>query len=343
MSRAELADAVNTWLAANTNRHGALTEEYIARLEQGRVRWPGREYRAGIRAVLRAATDHHLGFRPSNRRPVSPLAAVPDLSEAVVTPDGRQRLAYVAEKPCRVDRAALDSLAAILAQQRRLEDAIGAAPLVGPVRNYLTVLKAMVLNAQGPLRSAVVDVAAQWAQFTAWLYAATDQFDLSGKWFDRTLEWATEVGNQTMISTVLGFKGHLAWRNDHIGAMIGLSKAAQRDGTVYVGQLAFAAMQEARGHAMAGDCEACDRKMDDASLWAEQFNEHADEAPPWIYYQSPALFTLQRGLINSYLVGRNGVSSDYLTAGLDALPPRDRESQWTGFYRQRLATVQAML
>ncbi|MGH3621876.1 MAG: helix-turn-helix transcriptional regulator [Sciscionella sp.] len=88
LSRQELADAVNAWLAVNTTRCGALDEDYIGRLEQGRVRWPGRDYRAGFRAVLGAPSDAALGFRPWNRRPLRPLPDVPEPAEARVATDG---------------------------------------------------------------------------------------------------------------------------------------------------------------------------------------------------------------------------------------------------------------
>jgi hypothetical protein len=50
MSRQELAEAVNAWCVAHTHRAGALDEHYIGRLEQGRVRCPGRDYRAAFRS-----------------------------------------------------------------------------------------------------------------------------------------------------------------------------------------------------------------------------------------------------------------------------------------------------
>ncbi|MEV0050686.1 hypothetical protein AB0H34_09365 [Saccharopolyspora shandongensis] len=65
MSRAELAEAVNAWVAQHTRRAGALDAHYIARLERGAVRCPGRDYRAGFRAVLGAADDAELGFSTS--------------------------------------------------------------------------------------------------------------------------------------------------------------------------------------------------------------------------------------------------------------------------------------
>ncbi|MGH3623896.1 MAG: hypothetical protein ACRDQ5_19245 [Sciscionella sp.] len=75
LSRQELAEAVNAWCAVHGTA-GALDEHYIGRLEQGRVRWPGRDYRAAFRAVL-GASDAELGFTPSHRRPVRPLAGYP--------------------------------------------------------------------------------------------------------------------------------------------------------------------------------------------------------------------------------------------------------------------------
>lgn len=81
MSSAELAEAINRWVEANSSAHGALDEHYVGRLERGKVTWPGQHYRAGFRAVLGATTDADLGFFPSNRRPVTPLAAVLDDSE----------------------------------------------------------------------------------------------------------------------------------------------------------------------------------------------------------------------------------------------------------------------
>ena len=62
LSRVELAEAVNDWLYRNTGRCGALDGNYIARLERGAVRRPGRDYRAGFRAVLGATDDVELGF-----------------------------------------------------------------------------------------------------------------------------------------------------------------------------------------------------------------------------------------------------------------------------------------
>ncbi|GAA3143567.1 catechol 2,3-dioxygenase-like lactoylglutathione lyase family enzyme [Kribbella aluminosa] len=64
MSRAELADAVCTWLWETTEAKYELDGHYLAKLERGAVRWPGAAYRAGLRHVLNVEDDSELGFVP---------------------------------------------------------------------------------------------------------------------------------------------------------------------------------------------------------------------------------------------------------------------------------------
>ena len=68
MTRAELADAVNAWLWETTGRRFELDDHLIGKWERGVVRYPIREYRAALRAVLGVDTDAELGFRPPTRR-----------------------------------------------------------------------------------------------------------------------------------------------------------------------------------------------------------------------------------------------------------------------------------
>ena len=69
MSRRELAEAINAWLYRTHNIVITTDGRYIARLERGRRHWPPPLYRAGLRAVLGAATDAELGLYYAGRRP----------------------------------------------------------------------------------------------------------------------------------------------------------------------------------------------------------------------------------------------------------------------------------
>ncbi|MCX9192643.1 transcriptional regulator [Carbonactinospora thermoautotrophica] len=262
-------------------------------------------------------------------------------------PDTEERLRKAVQQPRRVDTAVVDSLAVTLAAQRRLEDAIGSVPLVEPITTHLAVIEDLVRDARGPLRPRVLDVAAQWAQFCGWLHTANGRLAPARAWFDRASEWALEAGDRNMVATALSFKGHVAWLAGHVGPVIGLSQAAQRDRSVYVGQLTYDALQEARGHALAGDRAAAERKIGEAGELAARTAEYDGEVPPWQYYRLPAFFALEQGLVYRYLGQEDPASNqravDLLTAGLTGLPDEMRGAEWTGDYRCQLvlAHIQA--
>jgi transcriptional regulator with XRE-family HTH domain len=124
-----------------------------------------------------------------------------DAAARILNADDRDRLTYVAGKPRSVDPATLTSLAAVLAESRRMEDQLGARIMLQPTLGYLRMLETLTLDAHGPIRPDVVDLAGQWAQFTGWLHAATDQISIANRWFDRTLEWALESNDLDLQAT----------------------------------------------------------------------------------------------------------------------------------------------
>lgn len=255
------------------------------------------------------------------------------------------RLLYAARHPRRIDRAAVDDLAAMLAHNRRLEDNIGSTALLAPTVEQLRTVEQLANEARGDIRPHVVDMAAQWAQFAGWLHASTSQHKHAGGYYDRALEWAVETNNQNMVSEVLSLKGRLAWKTKKVPAMIGLSQAAQRTENAFPGQHAMSAAQEARGHAMAGDGDETDRKLDEAVTLADQAAEHPEDSPPWLYYHSPAFFALQRGLAYRYLgrddSARNQQAIELLAAGLDGLDDGERYSEWAAEHMYELAMTHA--
>lgn len=62
MSRQDLADLVNAYLAKQNVRHAPLDGGYIGKLERGVHRWPQQAYRDAFRAILGVANDADLGF-----------------------------------------------------------------------------------------------------------------------------------------------------------------------------------------------------------------------------------------------------------------------------------------
>jgi len=259
-----------------------------------------------------------------------------------LTPDDEERLIQAARRPGRTDLAVVESLATILAAQRRLEDVIGSEPLLKPVGAQLATIERLVTEARGHVRPRVLDVAAQWAQFDAWLHASVRRLTKADQLYDRAIVWATEAGNADMVATAFNMKGHTAWLRREVAPMVGLSEAAQRDKRTSPGVRALAVQQEARGLAILGDAAGTDRKLDEAHELTLQAAEHPEDEPPWIYFFSPDMLTMQHGRAYRYL-GRHTEAVELLTAGLDELSAEVRGAEWVAYYRLDLArSLQAL-
>ncbi|MGH3767272.1 MAG: XRE family transcriptional regulator [Pseudonocardiaceae bacterium] len=66
LSRQELAELANAWIWDHHHKVVELGANYIGKLEQGVIRWPGKLYREALRAIL-GSTDAALGFVNARR------------------------------------------------------------------------------------------------------------------------------------------------------------------------------------------------------------------------------------------------------------------------------------
>ncbi|MCK9903175.1 hypothetical protein CC117_09735 [Parafrankia colletiae] len=72
LTRQELAERVNRWIYEQDQTITEIDANYIGKLERGMIRWPQHRYREALRAILRAETDHELGFRRPARHQEAP-------------------------------------------------------------------------------------------------------------------------------------------------------------------------------------------------------------------------------------------------------------------------------
>jgi transcriptional regulator with XRE-family HTH domain len=218
-----------------------------------------------------------------------------------IAPETAERLAWAQRHPPRIDQAAVNSLADVLAAQRHADDLLGSNTVLGPGLAQLTGIENMVKQARGPVRPALVSVAAQWEQFGGWLCRNTADFKGAQGHIANALELAEELGDRTMISTALANKSEIAAYSGAAGSAIGLAQAAQRDPKAATGQRAHAAEFEARGHAMAGDAAAADRKLGEAADLALTLADKPQDRRPWSYWMTPEFFNNEAGITCSYL------------------------------------------
>ncbi|WCN84286.1 helix-turn-helix domain-containing protein [Micromonospora sp. LH3U1] len=259
-------------------------------------------------------------------------------------PNGGDRLAYVTVHPRRVDRAAADALIGLLAGYRRLEDAIGSGPIMGPVHAHLDTVTGLLRDAPHDLRPRVVGVAGQWAQFVGWLSIARGEERAATVWNARALQWATEAGNTDLIATVLSFQGHQAELRHDLPAMIELSRESRRDQSVNAALRAYCAGQEARGLAMAGAASAdVLARLSEASDLSAQAAE--EPLSPWGYWYTPSFFAVQQGSVWRYLGAEDSRANDraleLLTTGVAGVSEDAGGAEWHGRNLVHLAVTHA--
>jgi hypothetical protein len=62
LSRQELAELVNTWVWEHHHTVVEASANWVGKLEQGIIRWPGKLYREALRAIFSVSQDSALGF-----------------------------------------------------------------------------------------------------------------------------------------------------------------------------------------------------------------------------------------------------------------------------------------
>ncbi|MGC5051405.1 helix-turn-helix domain-containing protein [Micromonospora sp. DT48] len=269
------------------------------------------------------------------------LAAGGALAAMVVdVPDGGRRVAFLAVHPGRVDLTGVRALGEVLAGYRRLEDSIGSAAVLPPVRVQLDTIVSLLREVGHQVRPAVVDMAAQWAQFAGWLGIANGDDRTARVWLGRSLQWSTEAGNADLTATVLSFQGHRAEGRGDLAEMIGLSRAAREDPRANPALRAYSAGQEARGLAMAGASPTEVRQM--LTQAVDLATEAAETPlPAWGYWYTPAFYAVQQGIVWRYLGEREARANDraieLLTVGTAGVDETAENADWHGRHLVHLA------
>ena len=222
-------------------------------------------------------------------------------SMLAIGPDTRDLLAWAERHPPHISTAVVDSLAELLTSQRRADDVLGSAVMLQPGLAQLTAVENLVRQASGPVRPALLHIAQQWAQFGGWLCRNTASFAQATIHIGHSLDWATELDDRTMTATALTNKSEMAAYTADTSRAISLAQAAQQDTRAATGQRALAAIFEARGHGLAGDHAAAERKLGDAHDLAAALADRPQDHRPWSYWMRPAFFRNEEGITCAHL------------------------------------------
>jgi hypothetical protein len=179
------------------------------------------------------------------------------------------------------------------------------------------------------------------SQFAGWLHTATGAHEDAGVLYDQALRLGLQAGDEDLAATALSMRGHLAWVTGDIATMAALSQAAAQRSTM-VGTRAIATQQSGRALAMLGERQEALHAIGQAEDMLTGASDH--DGPDSLYFYGPELLTAQRGLILAYLAGtpaEHAAAADIIAAGVQALPPDVRDSQWVAWYRARVAGERA--
>ncbi|MGW7008098.1 helix-turn-helix domain-containing protein [Streptomyces sp. NPDC054933] len=308
-----------------------LAQSDVSEIERGRRRVTSLEVRQRIVEGLGIPEGLLYGAARPASGPVASLA----LLGLAPHEDLLARVTSAVDGSNRPDRATLDWLDRLLAEHRRAEDLIGSRPLVDVMRQQLRTVVGFHGRTTGELSDRVVRLAAEHAQFLAWMAQDQGASAAALAWYDRSHEWALEAGEANMAATTLSMKAHMAWSGGRGTRCVRLAEAARwsAPGTSR-GVQGMAAQMAARGHALNREGDDARRLLDEAQDLISRAAEHPEDEPPWMYFYDETWFTLQRGMAEMHLSAWRA-AIDQLTSGLAVLPDHyRRDKTW---YRTCLA------
>ncbi|MFG3493776.1 helix-turn-helix domain-containing protein [Streptomyces sp. NPDC047928] len=310
-----------------------LVQPDVSDIERGRRKVTSVEVRQRIVSGLGIPSD----LQAVAAHLASSVAPVPRLMLPGAAPDEDllARVTSVVDASNHVDAATLDWLDRLLAEHRRAEDRIGSRPLVSVVHQQLRTVVDLHGGARRALADRVVRLAAEHAQFLAWMAQDQAQTASALAWYDRAHEWALEAGDANMAATTLSMKAHMAWSGGRGTRCVRLAQAARwsAPGTS-LGVQGMAAQMAARGHALDHEADDARRLLDEAQDLITRASKHPEDEPVWMYFYDETWFTLQRGMASLHLRDWS-TAADQLAEGLGALPEEYRRDR--AWYRSCLA------
>jgi transcriptional regulator with XRE-family HTH domain len=139
------------------------------------------------------------------------------------------RLADVARRPSRCNRAVVDDLELITARQRRLYHELSSAEMMVHVQAHLGLLVSL-LDGPAPdsLRCRVASAAAEAAGFTAWLRYDLGDLYTTGHCYRQAAAAAKESSNIGLRSYILGYQGLVAQAQNRPASALGLVDEARQ-------------------------------------------------------------------------------------------------------------------
>jgi hypothetical protein len=263
------------------------------------------------------------------------------LPAGVLNPDEADRLTRAIDQPERVDPAVIGYFQRLLAEHYTADTMLGPRQLLGPVTAQLDILTELHRHAHPSTAEPLLQVLAQYAEFSGWLHQDAGDLHAATYWSDRATQWAQSAGDQQMVAYLLVRKSNIACLAADPVSVVELAAAARTTPTVLEPTLAaLAHQQEARGWALAGDPDQCAAHLDQAArLLAHQPDHDPDPGlPVYLHHYGPD--TLEEQSASCYrAIGRADDAIAILERKINTMPAGQHRDR--GHHMAKLANAVA--
>ncbi len=151
----------------------------------------------------------------------------------------------------------------------KTDNLLGPRYALAGVLDQIAIIEALLRPTRDKTRTEVTQLAARYAESAAWLHEDVGDMARARYWTGRAMEWAQEAGDPLMLAWTLFRRSQQATAAHDAGQVIGLARAAGRDGDELPAPMRAAIFQqEAQGHALDGDELAAQLLLDQAHAWA---------------------------------------------------------------------------
>ncbi|MDG4833786.1 XRE family transcriptional regulator [Solwaraspora sp. WMMD1047] len=155
-----------------------------------------------------------------------------------------------------VDPAVVGHFAQLRAFLVRADDRLGGSTILSTVEQQIALIALLRRQARGQLRDQLLSAEARWSEFGGWLSDDLGDRTAGERWLDRAASIAQEADDREFSAYVLARRAQRMVGGGDEDRVVGLAQAASRVPDAPVLVRAFAAVQQAHGHAIAGDSTA---------------------------------------------------------------------------------------
>lgn len=246
------------------------------------------------------------------------------------------RLSFTAAHPDRTDTASVRALAEMLATHRRLEDLVGAEPVIDAVRSAKVLAETVAEHAPARLRPSVVGLVSELHQYLGWLAIPLLRWDEADRELDRAATLGLEVDDSQRTAMALSFKAYLRLRRGDMRGTVAYNLAARRASRPYIGLRTYSTYQAAEMMAREGDHRSARRELTKAEKMTDLLPPPAD-LPPWGYWYTKPFFDGNRAFV-LYALGERQAAREAMAESIAAMPSDWQTAQWS---ERRRALVDA--